>query len=167
MSQETLRLRKTAPPDSMETAQSALSDIVKQAFEKEMQSDQRFSIQKLPDGNIISRDNQAMVRIQKPTPEQIIRDSARNLGISMQPEPDEPDPDDDEDATRVPPSWTKGQLLNVRNRGEFYVVTLLGEEDEPPFKPAPSGALRFSNTALCQDFVSKWYAAEHHDPRAR
>ncbi|HWW30331.1 MAG TPA: hypothetical protein VNY80_09975 [Steroidobacteraceae bacterium] len=67
----------------------------------------------------------------------------------------------------VPPSWTKGQLLNVRNRGEFYVVTLLGEEDEPPLKPAPSGALRFTNTPLCQDFISRWYARESHDPRAR
>ena len=67
---------------------------------------------------------------------------------------------------RVPPSWTKGQLLNVRNRGE-YVVTLLGEEDEPPLRPAPSGALRFTNSALCQDFISRWYARESHDPRAR
>jgi|HubBroStandDraft_4_1064222.scaffolds.fasta_scaffold25354_3 hypothetical protein len=67
---------------------------------------------------------------------------------------------------RAPPSWTKGQLLNVRNRGE-YVVTLLGEEDDPPLRPAPSGALRFTNTALCQAFVSAWYARESHDPRAR
>jgi hypothetical protein len=66
----------------------------------------------------------------------------------------------------APPSWTKGQLLNVRNRGE-YVVTLLGEEDEPPLRPAPSGALRFTNSALCQAFVSAWYARESHDPRAR
>jgi hypothetical protein len=80
----------------------------------------------------------------------------------------EPDGDEgDEDPLAVPPSWTKGQLLNVRNRGEFYVITLLGEEDEPPLKPAPNGALRFTNTALCQDFVSRWYASEHHDPRAR
>jgi len=73
----------------------------------------------------------------------------------------------DLDGNRIPPpSWTKGQLLNVRNRGE-YVVTLLGEEDDPPLRPAPSGALRFSNTALCQAFVSAWYARESHDPRAR
>jgi hypothetical protein len=71
------------------------------------------------------------------------------------------------EAPKVPPSWTKGQLLNVRNRGEFYVVTLLGEEDEPPLKPAPSGALRFTNTPLCQAFVSAWYARESFDPRAR
>jgi hypothetical protein len=72
-----------------------------------------------------------------------------------------------EESVNTTPSWTKGQLLNVRNRGEFYVITLLGEEDEPPLKPAPSGALRFTNTALCQDFVSRWYAREHYDPRAR
>jgi hypothetical protein len=77
------------------------------------------------------------------------------------PEVLEPDP------VMVPASWTKGQLLNVRNRGEFYVVTLLGEEDEPPLKPAPSGALRFTNTPLCQAFVSAWYARESYDPRAR
>jgi hypothetical protein len=127
VSQDTLRLRKTA---------------------EAVKSIDSFSIEKLPDGDMISRDNHAMVRIQEP-------------------EPDEPDPDDDEDAVRVPASWHKGQLLNVRNRGEFYVVTLLGEEDEPPLKPAPNGALRFTNTALCQDWISKWYAREHHDPRAR
>jgi hypothetical protein len=73
---------------------------------------------------------------------------------------------DEPASLRVPPSWIKGQLLNVRNRGE-YVVTLLGEEDDPPLRPAPSGALRFTNTALCQAFVSAWYARESHDPRAR
>jgi hypothetical protein len=98
------------------------------------------------------------------TADQIIRNAAANLGITMvyddevQAEPEAP---------QVPPSWTKGQLLNVRNRGEFYVVTLLGEEDEPPLKPAPSGALRFTNTPLCQAFVSAWYARESYDPRAR
>jgi hypothetical protein len=67
---------------------------------------------------------------------------------------------------RAPSSWTKGQLLNIRNRGEFYVVTLLGEEDEPPLRPAPSGALKFTNPALCQDFISRWYMREHYDARA-
>ena len=76
------------------------------------------------------------------------------------------DPEQWSEIGKVPPSWTKGQLLNVRNRGE-YVVTLLGEEDEPPLRPAPSGALRFTNSALCQAFVSAWYARESHDPRAR
>jgi len=64
----------------------------------------------------------------------------------------------------VPPSWTKGQLLNVRNAGEHYVITLLGEEFDPRY---PERALKFTNSALCQNFVSNWYARENHDPRAR
>ncbi len=64
----------------------------------------------------------------------------------------------------VPPSWTKGQLLNVRNAGECYVITLLGEEFDPHH---PERALKFTNPALCQNFVSSWYAREHFDPRAR
>jgi hypothetical protein len=67
-------------------------------------------------------------------------------------------------AGTTPPDWRKGALLNVRNRGDAYVITLYPEEfsDERPER-----ALRFTNPAECQDFVSKWYAAEHHDPRAR
>lgn len=63
-----------------------------------------------------------------------------------------------------PADWRKGALLNVRNRGDAYVITLYPEEfsDEHPER-----ALRFTNLGECQDFVSKWYAAEHHDPRAR
>ncbi len=64
----------------------------------------------------------------------------------------------------VPPTWTKGQLLNVRNAGEHYVITLLGEEFDPRH---PERALKFSNPALCQNFVSAWYSRENHDPRAR
>jgi hypothetical protein len=119
MNQDTLRLRKTPPADSMEAAEVALSDIVKQALDQVI------------------------------APEQIVPAELLD-GLPV-----------------APASWTKGQLLNVRNRGDYYVVTLLGEEDDPPLKPAPNGALRFTNTALCQDFVSKWYATEHHDPRAR
>jgi hypothetical protein len=177
MSQDTLRLRKTPPADSMEAAEIALSDIVKQALDQAIKPEPRFN-------------NPLM------THEQIIREAAANLGVSMEPAPPAPEQivpaellDDSiprlaalssdklmnaSDGTQaeeirpfIPQSWTKGQLLNVRNRGEFYVVTLLGEEDDPPLKPAPNGALRFTNTALCQDFISKWYATEHHDPRAR
>ncbi|MCA8018085.1 hypothetical protein [Burkholderia metallica] len=63
-----------------------------------------------------------------------------------------------------PADWRKGALLNVRNRGDAYVITLYPEEfsDEHPER-----AMRFTNLGECQDFVSKWYAAEHHDPRAR
>jgi len=63
----------------------------------------------------------------------------------------------------VPPSWTKGQLLNVRNAGEHYVITLLGEEFDPRH---PERAVKFSNPALCQDWISRWYQREHFDPRA-
>jgi hypothetical protein len=181
MNQDTLRLRKTPPADSMEAAEIALSNIVKQALEKEMRPAES------------SFNNPLM------TLEEIIRHAAANLGISMvhdsdlaaDPEPEQIVPAEllndsqfpalapeelttasdgtqaEEIRPSIPQSWMKGQLLNVRNRGEFYVVTLLGEEDEPPLKPAPNGALRFTNTALCQNFVSKWYATEHHDPRAR
>jgi hypothetical protein len=84
------------------------------------------------------------------------------------------DDDDDEEQSEIPlepippqppAGWLKGQLLNVRNRGD-YVVTLLGEEDEPPLRPAPSGAMRFPNSIECQAFISRWYAREAHDPRA-
>jgi hypothetical protein len=63
-----------------------------------------------------------------------------------------------------PGDWRKGALLNVRNRGDAYVITIWPEESHPE---RPERELRFTNPGLCQDFVSAWYAAEHHDPRAR
>jgi hypothetical protein len=63
-----------------------------------------------------------------------------------------------------PADWQKGALLNVRNYGDAYVVTLHGEEYSID---RPERALRFTNPALCQDFVSAWYSREHCDPRAR
>jgi hypothetical protein len=65
---------------------------------------------------------------------------------------------------RAPDFWSKGALLNVRNAGTHYNVTLYPEEYDPRH---PERALQFTNTALCQDFVSHWYAREHFDPRAR
>lgn len=64
----------------------------------------------------------------------------------------------------LPAGWIKGQLLNVRNNGSEYVITILGEEFDPRY---PERALRFSNPALCQDFISHWYQRENSDPRAR
>ena len=58
--------------------------------------------------------------------------------------------------------WQKGQLLNVRNAGSHYNVTLLGEEYDPRH---PERCLQFANPADCQNFVSRWYAREP-DPRA-
>jgi hypothetical protein len=122
-----------------------------------MVAGERFSVTRLPDGNFISRDNAAQVRIAidpDPEPENDDEDEEQSE-VSLEPIPLQP-----------PAGWLKGQLLNVRNRGE-YVVTLLGEEDEPPLRPAPSGALRFPNSAKCQEFISRWYARESYDPRAR
>ena len=67
------------------------------------------------------------------------------------------------DAPLPPADWSKGALLNVRVAGAEYVVTLYPEEFDPQH---PERALRFGNPALCQDFVSRWYARQHHDPRA-
>lgn len=63
----------------------------------------------------------------------------------------------------IPSGWLKGQLLNVRNNGIDYVVTLFPEEFDPRY---PERALKFSNPAKCQDFVSNWYQRENCDPRA-
>jgi hypothetical protein len=145
VSQDTLRLRKTPPADSMEAAEVVLSDIVKQALEKEMNAEPD-RLMSMPTGPLFVAEDSGLKDLDG---NQIVPQELLN------------------DLPIAPISWNKGQLLNVRNRGEFYVVTLLGEEDDPPLKPAPNGALRFTNTALCQDFVSKWYATEHHDPRAR
>ena len=68
------------------------------------------------------------------------------------------------DAPIIPADWSIGALLNVRNHGDAYVITLYPEE----FKPdAPERALRFTNPADCQNFVSNWYSRQHFDPRAR
>lgn len=63
-----------------------------------------------------------------------------------------------------PSDWRKGALLNVRDYGIEYIVTLYPEEFDAE---RPERSLHFTNLGKCQDFVSKWYAAEHHDPRAR
>lgn len=64
----------------------------------------------------------------------------------------------------IPPHWSKGALLNVRNRGDCYVATLYPEEFDSRH---PERAMMFPNTWTCQDFVSKWYSRETADPRAR
>lgn len=53
--------------------------------------------------------------------------------------------------------WQKGQLLNVRNAGSHYNVTLLGEEYDPQH---PERCLQFTQPNDAQDFVSRWYAPE-------
>ena len=63
-----------------------------------------------------------------------------------------------------PSFWGRGALLNVRNTGSDYCVTLYPEEYDPR---SPERALRFTNPAEAQNFVSRWYMRESHDPRAR
>jgi len=57
--------------------------------------------------------------------------------------------------------WSKGQLLNVRNAGTHYNVTLNGEEYDPRH---PERCLQFANPAECQTFVSQWYQQEGSRP---
>ena len=65
---------------------------------------------------------------------------------------------------KIPPDWTKGSLLNVRNFGPFYAVTLLHEEYSPEREER---ALKFTNPGELQDWVSRWYAPESYNPLAR
>ena len=58
---------------------------------------------------------------------------------------------------QYPSDWHKGQLLNVRNTGPDYTVTLYPEEYDPRH---PERALHFTNPAEAQNFVSAWYARE-------
>lgn len=64
----------------------------------------------------------------------------------------------------APIGWQRGALLNVRNYGAEYIITLWPEEF---IEERPERAVRITNPGICQDFVSKWYARESHDPRAR
>lgn len=65
---------------------------------------------------------------------------------------------------KTPSDWRKGALLNVRNQGDAYVITLYPEESDARY---PERELRFTNLGECQGFVSDWYSRESHDPRAR
>lgn len=73
------------------------------------------------------------------------------------------DEDDSIQALPIPTGWVKGQLLNVRNAGDTYRVTVLGEEYD---YRSPERCLEFTNSWECQQFVSAWYSRESHDPRA-
>lgn len=64
----------------------------------------------------------------------------------------------------LPPGWRKGALLNVRNYGPEYIITLWPEEYDPL---KPERAMRFGDPGACQNFVSDWYSRETADPRAR
>ena len=64
----------------------------------------------------------------------------------------------------IPADWHPGMLLNVRNSGDALTITLYPEEFD---YRKPERALRFTNYADGQNFVSLWYSRQHHDPRAR
>lgn len=68
-----------------------------------------------------------------------------------------PTPDQTPEEKAQAAGWVKGQLLNVRNAGSHYNVTLLGEEYDPR---QHDRCLQFTNPNDCQDFVSRWYARE-------
>jgi len=65
---------------------------------------------------------------------------------------------------QYPADWHPGQLLNVRNTGPDYTITLWPEEADPR---KPERALHFTNPGHAQNFVSAWYSRQSHDPRAR
>lgn len=58
-------------------------------------------------------------------------------------------------ALAIPEDWNIGALLNVRNNGAEYLVSLYPEEYD---YRKPERTLRFANSADCQNFVSAWYA---------
>lgn len=68
------------------------------------------------------------------------------------------------DPMQPPSDWRKGALLNVRNRGEYYAITLWPEEADDRH---PERQMRFTNLGECQAFVSDWYSRQSHNPLAR
>ncbi len=90
------------------------------------------------------------------------RGPARYLDGFTQPTPQAPPSPDQTPLERAQDAgWIKGQLLNVRNVGSHYNVTLLGEEYDPRY---PERCLQFANSGECQNFVSTWYARESGGP---
>lgn len=90
------------------------------------------------------------------------RGPARVLDGFAHPNPQAPPPPDQTPLERAQSAgWIKGQLLNVRNVGSHYNVTLLGEEYDPRH---PERCLQFTNSGECQNFVSEWYARDAGRP---
>lgn len=67
------------------------------------------------------------------------------------------------DMPLVPHDWILGQLLNVRATGYGWNITLYPDEFDARY---PERAMVFTHYGQCQDFISKWYARQYHDPRA-
>jgi len=68
------------------------------------------------------------------------------------------------EAPEYPSDWHPGMLLNVRNTGPDYTITLWPEEADPR---KPERALHFTNPGEAQNWISRWYSRQSHDPRAR
>ena len=87
------------------------------------------------------------------------RGPARYLDGFTLPTPEAPTKSDQTPMERAQAAgWIKGQLLNVRNAGTHYNVTLEGEEYDSRY---PERCLQFQNSAECQNFVSEWYASPY------
>lgn len=71
--------------------------------------------------------------------------------------PESPPQDQTPEEKAKAAGWVKGQLLNVRNAGAHYNVTLLGEEYDTRHLER---CIQFTNLNDCQTFVSRWYAPE-------
>jgi hypothetical protein len=104
-------------------------------------------------------------RIRKATPESIAQFES---GVAKPGNPEEPAQyieiiEDAPEKLSLPSGWSKGALLNVRNTGAEYRITLYPEEFDPM---NPERCLRFTNPAQCQDFISNWYSRQSNDPRA-
>jgi len=69
-----------------------------------------------------------------------------------------------EENIQVPADWREGELLNVRNFGEYYVITKYPEEYSPEHEDR---CIKFADLGECQGFASDWYSHHSHDPRAR
>lgn len=94
----------------------------------------------------------AALKVEAPTPSAARNSSSASSedGVSTATaEPAEP--------FTYPQDWRRGQLLNVRNAGSHYNVTLLGEEFDTRY---PDRCVQFPSGWECQDFVSWWYASQ-------
>lgn len=99
----------------------------------------------------LPKNRQAEIEQEPPTIEQPEQETKAELVLSEQ------DSDSLPIHENIPDDWRKGALLNVRNYGPEYIVTLYPEEYDPR---SPERSLHFRNPAETQNFVSAWYARE-------
>ena len=62
---------------------------------------------------------------------------------------------------KIPLDWRVGMLLNVRNTGADYTITLFPEEFDPR---KPERSLHFDSSYEAQHFVSFWYSRDGSCP---